>query len=252
MKILIIEDEVLTARELERMLMKIDDSITVVKILDSVSESISFLKHNKDIDLIFSDIQLVDGNSFELHDQGLVNCPIVFCTAFNEYLLKAFKTNALSYILKPLNIIEIENALMKYGSFKDAFQSRLQATSLQKVSSDLGLSFKSTLLLEQRGKIIPMPIKEIACFYLENSWTQVITKANQKYTVTSSLEVLEKQLNPDFFYRANRQFLIGRSSILSIERFFLRKLAVKLIVETPERVVISKAKASSFLRWLEG
>ncbi|WP_288462495.1 LytTR family DNA-binding domain-containing protein [uncultured Chryseobacterium sp.] len=252
MNVLIIEDEIRTARELQRMLLQIDDTIHILGIIDSVADAVDFLKQNREIDLLFSDIQLVDGNSFEIHRQELVNCPIVFCTAFDEFVLEAFKTNALSYILKPATADDIEKALAKYRTIKNNFQSSFQAAQLQKASAQLGLGYKSTLLVDQREKIIPISIKDVAFCYLENSWIKIVTTNNQKYTLSSSLEVLEKQLNPQQFFRVNRQFLVNRNAIRTIERFFSRKLVVKLSLETPEQIIVSKAKSGDFLRWLEG
>ena len=251
MNVLIIEDEIRAAKEIQRILTSYDDTIIVLTIIDSVEDAITFLKQHKEIDLIFSDIQLVDGNSFEIYNQIQPNCPIVFCTAFDEFLLDAFQTNALSYILKPITSEAIQNALNKYQNFKKSFQSHEQKLQLQKASLQLGVSYKSTLLVDQGEKILPLSVHEVAYFYLDNSWIKIVTIQNHKFSINSSLEVLERQLDPQSFFRANRQFLINREMILSIERYFSRKLVVKLKMDTPESIIVSKAKANDFLVWME-
>jgi DNA-binding LytR/AlgR family response regulator len=252
MNILIIEDEIRTAKELQGILMQIDDTINVLKIIDSVEDATSYLSENSGVDLIFSDIQLVDGNCFEIYNNVHVNCPIIFCTAFDEYTLEAFDTNAVSYILKPITIEKIEAALEKYKTLKAAFQPSQTIAQLNKVSRQLKLSYKGTLLVEQRGKIIPLPVNDIAFFYLEITIVKILTHNNQSYYITSSLDDLERQLDPQAFYRANRQFLIHKIAIANIERYFSRKLSVKLKIDTPENIIVSKAKANEFLRWVEG
>lgn len=252
MNILIIEDEIRTAKELQGILMQIDDTINVLKIIDSVEDATSYLFENSGVDLIFSDIQLVDGNCFEIYNNVHVNCPIIFCTAFDEYTLEAFDTNAISYILKPITIGKIGEALEKYKGLKAAFQPSQTIAQLNKVSRQLKLSYKGTLLVEQRSKIIPLPVNDIAFFYLEITIVKILTHNNQSYYITSSLDDLERQLDPQAFYRANRQFLIHKIAIANIERYFSRKLSVKLKIDTPENIIVSKAKANEFLRWIEG
>lgn len=250
MKILIIEDEVNTAKELERILHRIDPSISVLSILDNVKDSITFLSENIP-DLIFSDIQLADGICFDIYNEVKVTSPIIFCTAYDDFMLDAFDTNAVSYLLKPITEKMVSKALEKYQSFKLIFEPEMASLSVQKLAKQLKYAYKTSLLVEQREKIIPLPVKKIAYIYLENTVVKVATKKNQKYVLSASLEELEKILDPEMFYRANRQFIINRSAIVNIERYFSRKLITKLNVETPETIVISKAKASDFLKWME-
>lgn len=252
MNILIIEDEIRAARELQRILSQIDSSINILSVIDSVEDAVVYLNDNKTVDLIFSDIQLVDGNSFEIYDQVQINCPIIFCTAFDEYMLEAFDTNAVSYVLKPISTEKIEAALEKYYALKSAFQPVQAAERIHKVTHQLKLNYKTTLLVDQREKIIPLAVMDIAYCYLENTMVKIGTHNNQKYFLTSSLDVLEKQLNPQHFFRANRQFLINKTAIANIERYFSRKLSIQLTTDTPEVIIVSKAKASEFLKWIEG
>lgn len=251
MRILIIEDEINAAQELKRILQNLDASNEIIGMLDSVEASIEFLQRTAPPDLIFSDIQLADGMCFEIYKELPVKSPIIFCTAYDEYMLDAFETNAVSYILKPITEQAVANAMEKFKRLRSAFESTATTQSIKQLSEQLKYNFKKSLLVEQRGKIIPLPVSDIAYLYLENAVIKIATQKGQQYFTTSTLDEWERMLDPASFYRANRQFIIHRPAIVSIERFFSRKLVCKLVVETPETVVISKANASDFLRWLE-
>lgn len=252
MKILIIEDEINAAKELEKILLNLDASNIVLAILDSVEASITFLRGDNLPDLIFSDIQLADGMCFEIYREVPLNKPIIFCTAYDEYMLEAFETSALSYLLKPITEKAVAKALEKYHGLKSAFEPIAATRSVQQLGEQLKYKYKKTILVEQRENIIPLPVTDIAYLYLENAVIQIGTNKNHQYFMTSTLDELERILDPDVFYRANRQFLINRLAIVNVERFFSRKLIAKLLVKTPETIMISKANASDFLRWLEG
>ncbi|ANI88616.1 DNA-binding response regulator [Arachidicoccus ginsenosidimutans] len=252
MKILIIEDEINAANELARILVDLDASNTVLAMLDSVEASIAFLKGDNLPDLIFSDIQLVDGMCFEIYREVSLKRPVIFCTAYDEYMLEAFETNAVSYLLKPITEDAVAKAMEKYRSLKSAFEPVTATRSIEKLGQQLKYIYKKTILVEQRGNIIPLSVNDIAYLYLENSVIQIGTNKHHQYFIPSTLDELERVLDPEVFYRANRQFIINRLAIASIERFFSRKLIAKLVVQAPETIVISKANASGFLRWLEG
>lgn len=252
MNILIIEDEIRAARELERILKSLDRTIVITGIIDSVEEGIHYFNSNPQPDLIFSDVQLTDGMCFEIFRAVPVSSPIIFCTAFDEYTMEAFDTNAISYVLKPTTQEKIDAALQKFQKMKAAFEPVQAAKALETVAHQLKYSYKTGLLVEQRGKIIPVQVKDIGLFYLDKSSIQIITLNQQQYSISSSLDELERILDPELFYRANRQFLINRHAISNAERFFSRKLVAKLNIVTPETIVVSKAKASHFLQWLEG
>jgi len=252
MNILIIEDEVHAARELQRIVQKIDQRITVQAIIDNVEEGIVFLSSKAQPDLIFSDIQLADGMCFEIYDHVEVKSPIIFCTAYDQYLLEAFETNAVSYLLKPITEEKVANALHKFEQLKEAFEPRKAFAAIEQLSQQLKNPYKATLLVDQREKIIPLPAKDIAFFYLDNTLINIFTLHHQHYYISTSLDELERSLDPDLFYRANRQFIVNRNAITDVERFFSRKLVLHLHIKPPETLLISKAKASDFLRWLEG
>lgn len=250
--VLIIEDEAKAARELANMLKLIDDTINIITILDSIEQSLQWFSQNKQPDLIFSDIQLADGLCFEIYQKIQVKSPVIFCTAFDEFLMNAFETNAVSYLLKPITKERIEKALEKFHSFRSVFEKDKTNPNLSELLQQLKFNYKTALLVNQLEKIIPVQVKDIAFFYLDKTTVNITTLNNQKYYLSSALDDVEKMIDPALFYRANRQFLINKYAIANAERFFARKLVARLKVDTPETIVVSKAKASDFLQWLEG
>ncbi|CAG5016164.1 Sensory transduction protein LytR [Dyadobacter sp. CECT 9275] len=250
--VLIIEDEARAARELASTIRQIDADIRVLATLDSVEQSLAWLAANPQPDLIFSDIQLADGLCFEIFNQVTVRSPVIFCTAFDEYLMEAFDTHAVSYLLKPVTRTKIEKALDKFHALKSVFEKQQEGQKLSGLLRQVGQSYKTALLVYQKEKIIPVQVKDIAFFYLDKTLVNITTLSGQQYHLSAKLEELEKVLDPALFWRANRQFLINRAAIGNAEKFFARKLVIKLIVNTPEIIVVSKAKATEFLHWLEG
>jgi len=252
MNVVIIEDESRSAKELSQLLGTVDPDIRVVAILESIEQSVAWLSEFAEPDLIFADIQLSDGLSFEIFEKISISCPIVFCTAFDGYLMNAFETNAISYLLKPVSKEKVAGALEKLKTLKAKFQKESGNVPLQGLLQLLKQSKKSTILVNLKEKIIPVQAKDIAYFYMEHTVVEVCTMDRRKFFMTSSLEELESQLDADMFFRANRQYLVSRHAIDNAERFFSRKLVLKLIVDTPDTILVSKAKASEFLQWLSG
>jgi len=252
MNVLIIEDEPRAAKELKNMIQQIDDTVQVSGILESVEQAKEWFTHNPQPDLILSDIQLADGLSFEIYSQVQVTSAVIFCTAFDEYLMNAFETNAVSYLLKPITIEKLEKALEKYESMKASFANEPLPNNLQALLQVIKPVHKTALLVNEKEKIIPVQVKDIACIYLDNTILQITTLQNKKYFITATMDETERLLDPALFYRANRQYLINKAAIANAERFFARKLVVKLLVPTEEQIVVSKAKSGEFLQWLEG
>lgn len=251
--IIIIEDEAKAARELARILYSIDDTLQVLTILDSIEQAVDWFSKNEQPHLIFSDIQLADGLCFEIYNRVAITSPIIFCTAFDAYMMDAFDTNAISYLLKPITQEKVEKALDKYRQIKSIYaQSDENHAKLSKLLTQIQYNYKTALLVNQKEKIIPIQVKEIAFFYLDKTNVTITTLTNQKYFMTSAMDEIEKLLDPKLFYRANRQFLINRNAIANAERYFARKLVAKLSIPTPETIMVSKAKATDFLHWLEG
>ena len=260
MTVLILEDEAITAEELRHYVCDIDPTIEVLASLETIEDAVHFLKTQPGPDLIFSDIQLADGLSFEVFEQVPVRCPVIFCTAFDEYAMQAFSTNGIDYVLKPFDRKAIAGSLSKFRTLQTAFQRNAPAPTpdqpnlnepLQRLIDQLRPTRRSSFLVNYKGKYYPIPVSEIAFFYTENEIVWLHKLGGEKYALDYTLDELETLLDPAQFYRANRQFIVRYDAIREFEPYFNRKLAVKLQPVTPEPVIISKAKAGDFMRWLE-
>lgn len=252
MKIVIIEDEELTANDLASTLLKVDKTVEITAVLGSVKESVSYFMENRDPDLIFSDIQLGDGLSFEIFHRCSITAPVIFCTAYDEYALKAFKVNGIDYILKPFSKQTINDALHRYKALKNNFMSAsISVEKIHEMFKNQNERKQNTILVYYRENIIPVKIDDIAIFYIENEVTHLLTFARKHYTINKTIEEIESIANDDFF-RANRQFLINRNAVKDASRYFARKLTVSLTIPFGEKITISKEKVTSFLDWLSG
>lgn len=253
MDILIIEDEAKTAKELRSLIEAIRADIRVVAVLSSVKSALEWFKTNKHPHLVFSDIQLADGLSFELFKQIPVQAPVIFCTAYDEYAIQAFDSNGIDYLLKPVDETKLRQSIDKYEQLKKLLGAVENSYSekLERLFSQLKPEYKSSLLVHYQGKIIPIKTVEIAYIHSENGVTGLCTFQNKRYSVAYTLDELERHLSPKVFFRANRQFIVHRESILNVEHYFTRRLTVQLTSDTLEPVIVSKGKASEFLRWLE-
>jgi two-component system response regulator LytT len=251
MHIVIIEDERIVAEDLEKSLTQlIKEPVDIVQ-LRSVKESVAYFKSAPAPDMIFSDIQLGDGLSFEIFIAVPLAVPVIFCTAYDEYALDAFKANGIDYILKPFTTQTLERALNKYDQLKQLFSvNEVQSYSnLMQLLAGRETSKTSSILVYYQDKIMPVKLDDIALFHLENDVTHLLTFSGKTYYPNKNLDELER-LTGDYFFRANRQFLVCRKAIIDVSSFFSRKLSLNLSVSFNERVTVSKGKASTFLEWL--
>lgn len=251
MKIIIIEDEKLTAKDLAKTIEDIAPEIEIVSILQSVENAIAFLKTNPQLDLIFSDIELGDGTSFEIFEKLQLKIPIIFCTAYNQYALDAFKTYGIDYVLKPFSRQSIENALLKFQTIKEKLSSKEENYNdlMQVLKQKLNPKSQS-VIVHQGDKIIPLNTKDIALFYISNESVFAYTFQGKKYVVSQNMESLEHSFTPDFF-RANRQFLVNRTAIKDASLFFNRKIVINLSIPFEEQIAVGRLKVSAFTDWLQ-
>ncbi len=251
MKIIIIEDEKLTAKDLAKTIEDIAPEIEIVSILQSVENAIAFLKTNPQLDLIFSDIELGDGTSFEIFEKLQLKIPIIFCTAYNQYALDAFKTYGIDYVLKPFSRQSIENALLKFQTIKEELSSKEENYNdlMQVLKQKLNPKSQS-VIVHQGDKIIPLNTKDIALFYISNESVFAYTFQGKKYVVSQNMESLEHSFTPDFF-RANRQFLVNRTAIKDASLFFNRKIVINLSIPFEEQIAVGRLKVSAFTDWLQ-
>jgi two-component system LytT family response regulator len=251
MKALIIEDEILAAKHLKHVLNEVG-GIDVITVLDSISESVDWFHSNEQPEILFLDIHLADGSAFEIFNNVKVSCPIIFTTAYDEYALKAFKVNSVDYLLKPIEAGDVKNALKKLNSLNSVknFQSDIKnlIESFRKASA-----YKTHFLIPVKGdKLLPVQTSQIACFYIDASLVKARTFDDKTYPFEYTLDELASMLNPDDFFRANRQFIISRSSVKDIDFWFNSRLNVNLKVSAPEKIIISKARVVEFKNWFGG
>jgi two-component system, LytTR family, response regulator LytT len=256
--LLIIEDEQPNANRLIRLLQAIRPNYTVLAVLQTVSESVQWLKNNPQPPLMLLDIRLADGICFDIFSQVSVTSPIIFTTAYDEYLMRAFKVNSIDYLLKPIDADELGQALTKFEQFPAAHtgqsQSGVDASGLY--ADLLGLyqrqlkSYRQRFLLPYRDGYVTLSIGAIAYFFSEAKITFAYLKEGGQTIVPHTLEELETELDPRIFFRANRQFIIHIDSIQSIHHFFNGKLKVIIGLQESVEIIISKDKAGLFKHWL--
>jgi two-component system, LytTR family, response regulator LytT len=248
MKIVVIEDEKITADDLIENLLAVKPNYTIVKILKSISEALAFFQQQPEVDLIFSDIQLGDGLSFDIFKKVKIKVPIIFCTAYNEYALEAFKANGIDYILKPFNIAEIKKAIEKFELLTNKNEVSINKL-LEYLSIKQPTANNVSILVYQKDVIIPINTYDIAIVQLNNGIIKLVAFNGTTYFTTQSLEEIEK-LNLLFFFRANRQFILHRKIVKDVVQHFNRKLLVRLAIPFDEQIFISKEKTPAFLAWL--
>ncbi|SEW44965.1 two component transcriptional regulator, LytTR family [Chitinophaga sp. YR573] len=250
MKLVIIEDEKVTARDLAQTLEQLFPQITVEKVLGTVKESIKYFIDGTNADLIFSDIQLGDGLSFEIFAQVELDIPVIFCTAYDEYALNAFKANGFDYILKPFTNESVTAAVNKYLTFRGKIaENALPYKALEQLFNSKKTTDPGAVLVYEKDKILPIAISDIVFFYLKNGVVSLTTFDKKNYIVNKNMEELGKVTEP-LFFRANRQFLVNRKAVLDASSYLSRKVSVSLSVPTPETITISKEKIPQFLKWL--
>ncbi|MCX2480278.1 LytTR family DNA-binding domain-containing protein [Pedobacter sp. MC2016-15] len=251
MNIVIIEDEIKTAKSLENMILSLRPDARITGQYQSIESSVEALKANAQPDLIFMDIQLADGLSFEIFKAVKITCPVVFCTAFDEYSLEAFKRNGVDYVVKPFSKDDIKNAFAKVDELKNFFQQQV-VPDLGDLLAKLGTSpAKTSFLVFKNQKYATVQITDIAFFYIRNDSTSIMCFDQQEFSLTQSLDQVAASVSSQQFFRVNRQYLVNFKAIKEVEHYFLRKLYVKLSIETPEKLLINKEKSHSFLRWME-
>ena len=250
MNIIIIEDEKPAARLLQRKLEKLGYSIT--SLLHSVEESLVWFQNNPHPDLIFLDIQLSDGLSFELFEQIDIKSAVIFTTAYDEYALRAFKLNSIDYLLKPIDEEELSVAILK---FKNQFQkntiSNLDFDAIKRMLiNPLEKEYKSRFSVKIGQQLKVISIDEIECIYSENKGTYIHTIDNRDYLIDSTLEVVEAEINPKDFYRVSRKFIVPLKAVKEIQVYSNSRLKIILPTYKDDEVIVSRERVSDFKEWI--
>lgn len=251
MKALIIEDETAAAINLEALLRKVEPSLQIEAVLESVGESVEWLSSHPMPDLIFMDIHLADGESFRIFDRVEIDCPIIFTTAYDQYALEAFKVNSIDYLLKPITQNDLQRALDKLRRLS-VTERRSISERVTSLAAEASKASQNVFLIQVRDRIRPLKFDEAAYFYTSDERVMVHTFSGEVLAMDKTLETLSATLPENDFFRANRQFIVSRGAIRDISVWFGSRLALNLILDTPERIIISKARVPRFKQWLVG
>lgn len=250
MKVLIVEDETAAAQNLTVILKEIAPDVEILDVIDTVVDSVEWFRANPTPDLVFMDIHLSDGKSFRIFDSVKVDAPIIFTTAYDQYALEAFKVNGIDYILKPINEQEVLRAIEKWRMLTNADQKayveRVDAMAQKAVAE------QRTFLVRFRDKIIPLASEDVAFFYTSEERVSAFNFKGERYPIERTLESLQQLLPSNMFFRANRQFIISREAVKDISVWFGSRLLLNLTLDTPEKIIISKARVPEFKAWLVG
>lgn len=250
MKALIIEDEKAAVRNLIALLEEVAPDMEILDTLDSITDSIGWLESHPVPELIFLDIHLADGSAFEIFEHISITCPIIFTTAYDEYALRAFKVNSVDYLLKPIALDDIRKALEKLSHLYASpaketidYSSLIHALKREE-------NYKTHFLIPVKGdKLLPLSVDMVLFFYIVDGIVKGVLTDGKEYVFTQTLDELSDCLDPALFFRVNRQYFISRKAVLDIDLWFNSRLSVNLIVETPERILVSKARVPEFKEW---
>jgi len=247
MKVVLFEDEKHNAERLVQLLEKTGRNITVTAIIPSVAEGIKWLTGNGEADLILMDIQLSDGNCFEILEKADIKLPVIFTTAYDNFTLRAFKHNSIDYLMKPIELGELQAALSKFESLRPAGN-----VDISRIANAFLRRNTARLLVKINNQFIYIKAQEIAYVMVEDSTPYVYTFGRQRFPLDYTLDYLSNILDPHDFFRINRQFMVNIDAIQKISSYFNSRLILKLEPDIAENVIVSREKVAAFKDWLEG
>lgn len=257
MKLLIIEDEDLAAKKLQKTLAAVDSTAEIVGITHSIRSSVDWLSNYPSPDLILMDIELADGQSFEIFERVEVKCPVIFTTSYDEYAVKAFKVNSVDYLLKPIQKEDLQAALEKYRNLKKQFAGEIPVPSInvdllvKELQQQLQpREFRKRFLVKQGSKLISIEVDDIAYFFSDNGINFFITKDNKKYMVDYLMDEIEGMLDPDKYFRINRAVITAIHCVEKIEDYFGSRLILKLNPVFDKEALVSREKVTDFKKWM--
>ena len=250
MRVVIIEDEAPAANRLSKMLHAIIDEVDVVKKIDSVEAAAKYLDGSDHIDLIFMDIQLADGLSFDIFQQTQVRAPVIFTTAFDQYTLKAFKVNSIDYLLKPIDEKELEQAVDKYRRLYHQKENGLSDRILKMVQEMNAVRYRERLLIKRGQQLSYLKTESTAYCYADGKLCYAIDFSSNKYLLENNLSQLEEQLQPNKFYRINRHLLVNIESVNKVHTWLGGRLKLELLPATKADTIVSRERVNGFKEWL--
>jgi two-component system, LytTR family, response regulator LytT len=252
MQILIIEDEELAVKKLQKTIANIDSSIEILGSCESIQTSVDWLEANPSPDLILMDIELADGQSFEIFNLINIKCPVIFTTSYDEFALKAFKVNSVDYLLKPIQKEELEAALNKFKNLTQNTSTEVSMTNLlRELQAKLQpKEYRKRFLVKYTNKLISVNIDDVAYFYSDGRFNFFKTYDGKKYAVDYTMDELAEMLDPDKFFRISRAFFVAIASVVKIEDYFGNRIALGLNPSTEKEAVVSREKVADFKKWM--
>lgn len=251
MRVLIVEDESLASKRLQKLIVAIEPEAVIAGVADSIKAAVTWFEKNHPVDLAFFDIELADGQSFEIFQKADVPCPVIFTTAYDEFALRAFKVNSIDYLLKPIDEVELSNALAKFKKLK---QNPAHTVSIENLIADLrkqhAPDYKDRFLIKQGQKLISVDVADIAFFYTEEKVTLLKTKTGERYVINYTLEEVESFVDSKRFFRANRQFILNVKNIKEVHHWFNGKLKVATTPIADLEIIVSRERAPDFKKWM--
>lgn len=252
-KVLIIEDEVAASKRLQKMLAELIPDATVIGILVSIANAVNWFDNNKQPDLVFADIHLADGSSFEIFKQVKVDCPVIFITAYDQYALQAFKHNSIHYLLKPVKKDELQEAIEKFRkTHAGKSHNTIDFEKMLSVFKQPAASYKERFIIRFGEHIKTIETQDIAYFYTENKANYAVMKDGKRYPVDHNLDELEQLINPKGFFRINRQFIISYNSITEMVSYSKSRVLIKLNPPSKLETIVSTERSAAFKSWLAG
>src|SRR5947207_8954592 len=257
MKVFIIEDEELAVKKLRKTLESVDDTAEVVGVAESIKASVNWMKNNPTPDLILMDIELCDGQSFEIFDKVEVKSTVIFTTSYDEYALKAFKVNSVDYLLKPVQKEDLQAALTKLKNIKTMFgvQDGSQSLNVDNLVKELQQKlqpkeFRKRFLVKHAQKLVSVDVDEIAYFYSDGRLNFFKTYDNRKFVVDYTMDDLEEMLDPGRYFRISRSFYVSIDSIDQIHDYFGNRLLLHLKPVVDKESIVSREKVTEFKQWM--
>ncbi len=251
MKVLIVEDESMAAKRLTNLLLKLEPDIEILDQLDSVKTAVKWLSNNQ-ADLLFFDIQLADGLSFEILNQVNIQTPIIFTTAFDEYAIKAFKVNSIDYLLKPIDPEELKHALEKFHqNFKQPETQQPNMAMLEQAMKMLTKQYKERFVVKIGEHIHTIPVSDTAYFFSQDKATFLVTEEKKRYIIDYTLEEVEGLIDPQDFFRINRKYLVSMRAVKDIVSYTNSRLRIILHQSDEMDAIVSRERVQDFKKWLD-
>jgi len=252
MKAIIIEDEPLVCDYLVSLVSKLSFKIEIIATLDTVKASVEWFKTNDAPDFAFMDIRLADGLSFDIFEQCVVPCPVIFTTAYDEYAIKAFKVHSVDYLLKPVTLPALEAAILKFKTMQSSQTSFVNKQLLPTFGSEIKSGFKSRFVVKVGEHLRMIPVEQISYFFSQEKATWIGTADGRQYPIEFFIDAVEDCVDPKRYFRINRKYLVAIDAIEDVVVYSGSRLMVKLPHCSTENTIVSRERVGDFRKWMEG